>query len=74
MIGFYWYSKVKRVTMTIMTFVFLSLSFIVLYAEIASIFGVQNNIVYNIVTQPDFTASYLAQNVYFIHYSFRLFV
>jgi hypothetical protein len=62
---YFWYVYIKPLLTFILGLIFTSLSLIILYAEVANFFGAQDNIIYNIVTAPQIsaTSSYFLSHV-----------
>jgi hypothetical protein len=60
-----WYVSWKPVIMFILSAVFSGLSIVLIYADVSYCFGAQNNIIYNLVTEPDLNeaSSYFEANV-----------
>lgn len=64
-IVYFWYVYLKPFLTFMLGVVFAGLSIIIMYAEIANFFDAQDNIIYNIVTAPQFSldSSYFLAHV-----------
>jgi hypothetical protein len=60
-----WYVSWKPVIMFLMSGICAALSVVLLYADISFCFGAKNNIIYNLVTEPELNeaSSYFEANV-----------
>jgi hypothetical protein len=52
-IEYFWLTYLKPLSSLVLSVIFGCLSFIILYAELAHTFGIENNLIYNIVTVPE---------------------